>query len=257
MLHRFVTAVFTVAILTGLFTSVALAQDPDNGKVIWEEQSSCQRCHGAAAEGMWAGPVAGTERTIDEFTQQVRAPRRNMPAYTVEQISDEQLADVHAYLTTLTRPADFAPIDAGLPADAPVGQQLIVEKRCAACHSTEGPFNGFVERGETPTVEAIAMQVYTPRRNMPAYTTDQVSQEEIAQITDFLVQQVSAQMPADDAAMAEEAAPAAEAEAAPADEAPATLPATGSSLPFDGPAALLIIGGLILVAGYSLRRLTA
>ena len=252
MLHRFVTMVFTVAMLTGLFTAVALAQDPDNGKVIWEEQSGCQRCHGATAEGLWAGPVAGTERTIDEFIEQVRTPRRNMPASSAEQISDEQLTDVHAYLTTLTKPADFAPIDAGLPADAPAGQQLMVEKRCAACHSVEGPFKGFVERGETPTVEAIAMQVHTPRRNMPAYSTDQVSDEEIALITDFLVQQVSAQMPADDATMAEEAAPAAEAESA-----PAALPATGSSRPFNWPGALLVLGSSILVVGYSLRRLTA
>ncbi|GAB4442307.1 MAG: hypothetical protein Kow0031_24440 [Anaerolineae bacterium] len=254
MLHRFVTMVFTVAVLTGLFTSVALAQNPDNGKVVWEEQSSCQRCHGAAAEGMWAGPLAGTEKTVDEFIEQVRTPRRNMPAYTAEQISDEQLADVYAYVTTLTRPADFAPVDPGLPADAPAGQQLLAEKRCAACHSIEGPFKGFVERGEMPTVEAIAMQVHTPRKNMPAFSTEQVTDEEIALITDFLVQQVSAQMPAEEAAPAAEAAPA---DAAPAAEAPATLPATGNSQPLNWPGALLIVGGLILVAGYSLRRLTA
>jgi mono/diheme cytochrome c family protein len=252
--------VFTVTVLTGLFTSVALAQDPANGKVIWEEQSGCQRCHGAAAEGMWAGPLAGTERTLDEFTEQVRMPRRNMPAFSAEQISDEQLADVHAYLTTLTAPADFAPMDAGLPADAPAGQQLLVEKRCAACHSPTGPINGFIERGELPTAEAIAMQVHSPRKNMPTFSTEQVSDEEIAMITDFLVQEVSAQLPADDAAMAEEAAPADDAamaeEAAPAAEEPATLPATGASRPLNWPGALLVIGGLILAAGYSLRRLT-
>lgn len=253
MLHRFVTLVFTVTVLTGLFTSVALAQDPANGKVIWEEQSACQRCHGAAAEGMWAGPLAGTEKTVDEFIEQVRTPRRNMPAFSVEQISDEQLTDVYAYVTPLTRPADFAPMDAGLPADAPAGQQLLVEKRCVACHSTTGPIKGFIDRAELPTVESVAMQVHSPRKNMPTYSPEQVSDEEIALITDFLVQQVSAQLPAEGAAMAEQ--PAAAEQAAPAAEAPATLPATGSSRPLNWPGALVVIGGLILAAGYSLRRL--
>lgn len=244
MLHRLVTMVFTVAVLSGLFTSVALAQDPANGKVIWEEQSACQRCHGAAAEGMWAGPLAGTERTVEEFIGQVRSPRRNMPAFSAEQISDEQLTDIYAYVTTLIKPADFTPMDAGLPADAPAGQQLLVAKRCVACHSTTGPIKGFIDRGELPTVEGVAMQVHSPRKNMPTFSTEQVSDEEIAQIVDFLVQEVSAQLPAAGAA------------AAPAAEAPATLPATGASRPLAWPGALLIIGGLILAAGYSLRRLT-
>jgi mono/diheme cytochrome c family protein len=238
MLQRLVTMVFTLTVLTGLFTSAALAQDPVNGKVIWEEQSGCQRCHGPAAEGLWAGPLAGTERTAAELIQQVRTPRRNMPAFSAEQISDAQLTDIHAYLTTLTKPADFTPIDPGLPADAPPGQQLLAEKRCAACHSIAGPVKPFLDRSEMPTVEAVAKQVHTPRRNMPTFSTTQVSDEDIAQITDFLVQEFTAQ------------------QATMAAEAPAALPATGGQ-PFNWPAALLIIGGLILGAGYLLRRLTA
>ena len=46
----FIGAVFVVGSLT---TSVAFAQDPDNGKVLWEEQVfQCSKCHGMAGEGL-------------------------------------------------------------------------------------------------------------------------------------------------------------------------------------------------------------
>jgi len=126
--------------------SVALAappaQDPENGKVLWE-QSLCKNCHGEAGEGMWAGPLAGSEKIADEWISQVRSPRNRMPRFSPEKVSDEMIVDMHAYLTTLTKPESFAPADAGLPADAPAGQQLLVEKRCVACHGTTGPLRGF------------------------------------------------------------------------------------------------------------------
>jgi mono/diheme cytochrome c family protein len=115
-----------------------------------------------------------------------------MPAYSAGQVSDEAITDMHAYLTTLTAPESFTPADAGLAADAPLGQQLIVEKRCVACHSTAGPIRGFQSRGETPTAEVVIAQLRTPRQNMPAFSAEQVSDAEASSITDFLVLQLAA-----------------------------------------------------------------
>lgn len=275
VLRRIITVVGLAIMVTGLWTSAALAQDPEAGKVAWEEETGCQNCHGAAAEGQWAGPLAGSDKTAEEWIDQVRNPRRNMPMFSAAQVSDEQIANMQAYVSSLPAVEDFAPIDPELPADAPEGQLLLAEKRCAACHTTQGPINGFIQRGELPTAEAVMAQVREPRRNMPMFSAEQVSDAELTAITDFLAQEVAAQLPAESAPAEAEAEtmenPAdADAEAmesetmdAPAEqpaetaqEAPATLPVSGGSQPTPWPAMLLIAGALALVGGLVLRRAT-
>jgi len=230
--RRLSTSLLVLLVLLTLTVSVALAappaQDPENGKVLWE-QSLCKNCHGEAGEGMWAGPLAGSEKIADEWISQVRSPRNRMPHFSPEQVSDEMIVDMHAYLTTLTKPESFAPADAGLPADAPAGQQLLVEKRCVACHGTTGPLRGFESRGETPTAEAVLTQLRTPRQNMPMFTVEQVSDDEAALIAEFMASQVS----------------------------PASLPATGSSGSIILLVALMLLGGALLLIGIAFRGLLA
>ena len=230
--RRLSTSLLVLLVLLTLTVSIALAappaQDPENGKVLWE-QSLCKNCHGEAGEGMWAGPLAGSEKIADEWISQVRSPRNRMPHFSPEQVSDEMIVDMHAYLTTLTKPESFAPADAGLPADAPAGQQLLVEKRCVACHGTTGPLRGFESRGETPTAEAVLTQLRTPRQNMPMFTVEQVSDDEAALIAEFMASQVS----------------------------PASLPATGSSGSIILLVALMLLGGALLLIGIAFRGLLA
>ena len=228
--RRLSTSLLVLLVLLTLTMSVALAappaQDPENGKVLWE-QNLCKNCHGEAGEGMWAGPLAGSEKTAEEWISQVRSPRNRMPHFSPEKVSDETIIDMHAYLTTLTKPESFAPADAGLPADAPAGQQLLVEKRCVACHGTTGPLGGFESRGETPTAEAVLTQLRTPRQNMPMFTVEQVSDDEAALIAEFMASQVS----------------------------PASLPATGSSGSITLLVALMLLGGALLLIGIAFRGL--
>ena len=132
---------------------------------------------------VWAaGPLAGSTKTAQEFIDQVRSPRRNMPSFSAEQISDQMITDIHAYVGSLPEVTDFTRPDAGLPADAPQGQVLLVEKRCIACHGDTGPINGFIERGETPTAERVINQLRTPFKNMPSFSPEQVSDAEAALI---------------------------------------------------------------------------
>jgi mono/diheme cytochrome c family protein len=206
---------------------VALAQDPDNGQLLWEEQvPQCQRCHGEEGQGAWAGPLAGNEKDADAWIAQVRTPRNRMPSFSTDQISDEAITDMQAYLASLSKPDGFTPQDAGLPADAPEGQVLLVEKRCVACHGTTGPINGFINRGETPTVERMVAQLRTPFRNMPSFSEAQVSDAEAALITDFLV----SQMP------------------------PEALPQSGGTA-VDSMILLLLVGGGLVMLGTTVRLL--
>lgn len=230
--RRLFTLLIALLALAGLSTSLALAappvQDPEAGKALWE-QALCQKCHGEAGQGMWAGPLAGSDKTADEWIAQVRSPRNRMPHFSAEKVSDQMIIDMHAYLTSLTKPESFALADAGLSADAPAGQQLIVEKKCVACHSTTGPIGGFVGRAETPTVEVVLTQLRTPRNNMPMFTVEQVSDAEAGLIAEFLASQVS----------------------------PAALPATGGSGSSAWGIALLLIGSGLLLAGFAFRGFIA
>lgn len=231
-LRRTLVIVLAVFTLFNLTVSLALAQDPDNGKVVWEEDVwQCSRCHGDSAEGLWSRPLSNSTLTEQEWIDQVRNPRRFMPAFSPSQISDEQILDIRAYVTSLPAPApDFAPNDPGT-SDNP-GQNVFWQRRCIACHDRDtGPINGFVERGEQPTTQAVIAQLRTPRNRMPAYSEDQVSDADAALIADFLAEQFVLQAP------------------------PATLPASGHDTAPSWPAWLVFIGGVIVAGGFFLRRL--
>jgi mono/diheme cytochrome c family protein len=222
-------------VFTSLTSTVALAQDPANGKVVYEEQVwQCQRCHGPNGEGLFGRPLAGSEKTAQEWIDQVRNPARNMPTFTAEQVSDQQIIDMNAYFTSLPKPADFTPQMPG-PFDNP-GQTLMAQKRCIACHTSEvetgqgNMINSLVERGVTPTTEVVLKQLRTPFKNMPSFSVAQVSDEEAAQIADYLAQAVAAQAP------------------------PAALPQSGGASPLVNPTLWLLVGGGLLLTGFVLYR---
>ena len=192
-LRKALMVIISLIGLLALTTTVAFAQDPENGKIAWED-SLCQRCHGPMGEGGWAAVLAGQEEgdhdhSAEEWIEQIREPRRRMPAFSEEQISDEVILDIAAYMATLEAPAENISQRPELPADAHPGQQLLVEKRCAACHGITGPMRGFNTRAEPPTVESVLTQIRTPRNRMPSYRGDQVSEEEAAAIADFMAGQ--------------------------------------------------------------------
>jgi glyoxylase-like metal-dependent hydrolase (beta-lactamase superfamily II) len=80
-----------------------------------------------------------------------------------------------------------------VPEDAHPGAALVVEKRCVACHSESGIERTRFPSGEaTPSVEAMIEQLRTPFRRMPAFSAEQVSDEEAALITEFFLAQLAA-----------------------------------------------------------------
>jgi mono/diheme cytochrome c family protein len=234
--------VIVTLLLGGLSPTLAFAQDPDNGKVVWEEQVwQCQRCHGEEGQGVWARPLSNSTLTADEWIAQVRTPRRFMPHFSEEQVSDEQITDMHAYITSLPEPtSEFAPMDPGLAADAPEAQMLIAQKNCIACHGETGPVDNFIRQGKTPTAEGVIAQLRMPFMNMPSFTTDQVSDAEATIIADYLIEQVAAQAPADQDAT---------------QDAPAQLPQAGGETSPTLPLTVLLLGISLFVIGFLLRRL--
>lgn len=61
----------------------------------------CYTCHGTVGQGAdrGTGPkIAPAPLPYPAFALQVRSPRLDMPAYRKEFVSDQELADIYAYL---------------------------------------------------------------------------------------------------------------------------------------------------------------
>ncbi|MCA9913982.1 MAG: c-type cytochrome [Anaerolineae bacterium] len=77
--------------------------DAELGLIVWEA-NDCMTCHGENGEGtarsMGTG-IANTDLSFEEFVTKVRQGPADMKAYSVRQISDQDLAHLYAYLTSL------------------------------------------------------------------------------------------------------------------------------------------------------------
>ena len=97
--------VFAFAML--LISTSAWAQTPqgsaERGRKIYMDVG-CYACHGSVGQGgeRGAGPkIAPNPFPYEAFAFQTRRPRNSMPRYPVEFVSDQQLADIYAYVTSI------------------------------------------------------------------------------------------------------------------------------------------------------------
>ena len=79
----------------------------DNGKKLYET-FGCYQCHNRAAQGgNGTGPrLAPNPLPYQAFIQQVRHPRYEMPPYEAAIVTDQQVADIYAFLQTIPKPPD-------------------------------------------------------------------------------------------------------------------------------------------------------
>jgi cytochrome c553 len=74
--------------------------DSDRGKRTYMKVG-CYQCHGREAQGASTGPRLGPDPLPwPQFARDVRSPRNEMPPYTMKVLSDEDLADVYAYVSS-------------------------------------------------------------------------------------------------------------------------------------------------------------
>ena len=105
-LPRFSFPPILLAVLLALLllADSALAQDSERGFDLFQSVE-CAACHGSAAQGMMGPALAGTRLSLSEVRRQVRSPRsRRMPDFSVEELSEEDLIDIFAYMKGLEAP---------------------------------------------------------------------------------------------------------------------------------------------------------
>jgi mono/diheme cytochrome c family protein len=104
-------ALAVVTLSAGAFV-IALAQDVPrgdaaNGRRIYLAVG-CFTCHGRSGQGgAYTGPapiLARTALPFEGFKALIRDPSNNMPAYSDVVLSDQDIADVYAFLQSLPGP---------------------------------------------------------------------------------------------------------------------------------------------------------
>ncbi len=96
------------AILLGLLAAAAIhAQDPNtaNGKRLFEVKA-CYECHGWRGQGGLNGPrLAQTKLNLQQFRNILRnPPPSNMPPYRAAVLTDQEVAELFAYIQSFPAP---------------------------------------------------------------------------------------------------------------------------------------------------------
>ena len=97
-------------IVLALFVSLSFnafaAGSAEKGKAGYVKHG-CWQCHGLAAQGAVTGPKPGPNpMAYEAFNVFVRNTKGAMPPYPKAVLSDEDLADIHAYLQTIPKGPD-------------------------------------------------------------------------------------------------------------------------------------------------------
>jgi mono/diheme cytochrome c family protein len=78
----------------------------ENGKKLYLRYG-CDECHGTQAHGGMRGPELGPNSIpFEAFRAYVRHPTGEMPPYTDKVVSDQEWADIYAFIKSVPRPRD-------------------------------------------------------------------------------------------------------------------------------------------------------
>ena len=91
-------------------SDAAPAGNVEAGKKIFNKYG-CYECHGREGQGTtMAGPRIGPNPVpFDYFISYVRKPTREMPPYTAKVVTDQELADIYAFLQARVHPPATMP----------------------------------------------------------------------------------------------------------------------------------------------------
>jgi ubiquinol-cytochrome c reductase cytochrome c subunit len=81
------------------------AGNAENGKRVFTK-NGCYECHGREGQGSnMTGPrIAPDPVPFETLSSYVRKPRGEMPPYTAKVVSDQELADIYAFLQSRPHP---------------------------------------------------------------------------------------------------------------------------------------------------------
>ena len=118
---RFIRLIPAVAVAAALVIShvAALAASAEKGKAAFVK-NGCWQCHGFVGQGGLAGPkIAPDPLPLAALSAFLRNSNGAMPPYMEAVLSNEDLADIHAYLQAIPKAADYKSIPLLNPSSGP------------------------------------------------------------------------------------------------------------------------------------------
>jgi ubiquinol-cytochrome c reductase cytochrome c subunit len=100
MNYSFLRTLALAVLAAGVFSGNAFAGDAAKGKAAFV-QHGCYQCHGFVGQGGAGAKLAPKPLPEEAFVNFVRTSNRQMPRYSEQILSNEDLADIYAYLETI------------------------------------------------------------------------------------------------------------------------------------------------------------
>jgi ubiquinol-cytochrome c reductase cytochrome c subunit len=98
------TKASSLLLLAVTLPGFSFAQNAETGKRLFV-RDGCYECHGYAGQGTIAGArLAPPVLNAAGISRYIRRPAGAMPAFTDKVVSDQDVADIYAYLKTIPAP---------------------------------------------------------------------------------------------------------------------------------------------------------
>ena len=182
MSRSVISSLPVVLALANVLSAPAIAQDRVIDASATFAQSGCAGCHGPQGRGTALAPaISGPSLAVDQFRSAVRTARGAMPAFGADVLSDDAVTALHVHLRSQAA--------AAMPAGrAEVGASRFEQVGCYSCHSNQGQGGTQGPRiGPQPIRwERFAWYVRHPAGQMPPYSVAVLSDQDLADIHEFL-----------------------------------------------------------------------
>ena len=100
MHYSFLRYLTLAALAAGGFSGSAFAGDAAKGKVAFIKHG-CYQCHGYVGQGGAGAKLAPKPLPQEAFVSFVRTTNRAMPPYSEQILSNDDLADIYAYVESI------------------------------------------------------------------------------------------------------------------------------------------------------------
>jgi mono/diheme cytochrome c family protein len=157
----------------------------DHGKRVFAG-AGCTACHGAQGQGTSLAPqISPPPLDLPAMMSYVRQPTGKMPPISKSTASDQDLADIYAFLKSIAPTSEAA-----LPGDgdAENGKKLFAAYGCYECHGRQGQGASTAPRIGPPRISLAAVLRYVrqPTGQMPPYTVKVVADQDLTDIYRYL-----------------------------------------------------------------------
>jgi mono/diheme cytochrome c family protein len=159
--------------------------DAQEGKRVFAG-AGCVACHGAQGQGTSLAPqIAPPPLELSALIAYVRQPSGKMPPVAASTASDQDLANVYAFLKSV---APAAAASESLKGNADNGKRLFTAYGCYECHGRQGAGAAIAPRIGPPPISFAALLRYVraPTGQMPPYTPKVASDQDFADIYAYL-----------------------------------------------------------------------